>query len=96
MLDPIIVKLFFFTYFFIKIDVSLLHLVIFPFINFPDDFPWPEYSSAKKLNLFFLENSKKLFGFFPYKSDMKPCKKTINGVFLYVLQIYLIFLVFEI
>ena len=77
-------------------DVSLLHLVIFPFVNFPDDFPCPEYSSVKKLNLFFLANFKKAFGFLPYKSDMKPCKKTINDVFLYVLQIYLIFLVFEI
>ena len=60
-----------------KVHFSLLHCVILPFINFPDDFPWPEYSSAKKLNLFFLTNFKKALGFFPLRSDIKPWRKTI-------------------
>ena len=81
MLDPTIIKLFFLIYFFIKVDVSLLHLVIFPLINFPEDFPCPEYSKAKKLSLFFLTKSKNAFGFLPSKSDIKPCKKTIYGAF---------------
>jgi hypothetical protein len=82
MLDPTIIKSLFLTNFFMRIEVSLLHFVMLPFINFPDDFPCPEYSSAKKLSLFFLANFKKVFGFFPSKSDIKPCKKTINEEFL--------------
>ena len=31
---------------------SLDHIVIFPFVNLPDDLPCPEYSIAKKPNLF--------------------------------------------
>ena len=36
-----------FIIFFIEFLASLDHLVIFPFINLPDDFPWPEYSTAR-------------------------------------------------
>ena len=57
--------------------VSLVHLEILPFVNLPDDFPWPEYSNAKKPNLFFLANFKNDLGFLPSKSDINPCKKTI-------------------
>ena len=95
-LEPISTNSFFLTYFLIKIDVSLLHFEIFPFTNFPEDFPWPEYSSAKKLNLFFLANFKNAFGFLPSRSDIKPCKKTIKELFLKILEICLIFFVFDI
>ena len=39
----------------------------------------PTAAFAKKLSLFCLANFKKAFGFFPSKSDIKPCKKTIKG-----------------
>ena len=96
MLDPTIVNSLVLTNFLIRTEVSLLHFVILPFINLPDDFPCPEYSSAKKLSLFFFANSKKVFGFFPSKSDIKPCKKTTKGALLLMLQINLIFLLLEI
>ena len=67
---------------------------MFPFTNFPEDFPWPEYSSAKKLNLFFLANFKKALGFFPkvdktttitdIEKQVKP--KVVNYLGLYVDQ----------
>ena len=96
MLEPTITKLFFLITFLIKIDVSLLHFVIFPFINAPEDLPCPEYSRARKLNLFFFAKFKKALGFSPSRSDIKPCKKTIKGDPLLILEIYLIFLVFVI
>ena len=64
MLEPININLFFFTIFFIKIVVSLVHLVTLPSMNFPEDFPCPEYSKARKPNFFFFANFKKVFGFF--------------------------------
>ena len=76
-LDPIKIKSFFFIILFIIVFVSKVHLVIFPFVNSPDDFPWPEYSIAKKPILFLLANDWKDFGFFPSISDIKPGKKTI-------------------
>ena len=40
---------------------------------------------AKQNKLSFLANFKKALGFFPSKSDIKPCKKTIKGLFLLML-----------
>ena len=51
---------------------SLDHLVIFPFVNLPDDLPCPEYSIAKKPNLFLIAYFKNALGFFPLRSDIKP------------------------
>ena len=65
MLEPINIILFFLTIFLISFEVSFVHLVIFPSINFPDDFPWPEYSNAKKPKLFFLQILKKFWVFDP-------------------------------
>ena len=46
-------------------------------LNFPVDFPWPEYSGAKKPNLFLFAKLRKALGLAPCKSDINPCKKTI-------------------
>ena len=52
MLEPISINLFFLTILLIEFLASLDHIVIFPFVNLPDDLPCPEYSIAKKPNLF--------------------------------------------
>ena len=50
--------------------------------NLPDDLPCPEYSSAKKLILFFLAKFSNALGFSPSRSDINPCRKTIDKLFL--------------
>ena len=57
---------------FINNVTSLVHFEILPLVNFPEDFPCPEYSIAKKPSLFFLAKFKKILGFFPSKLDMNP------------------------
>ena len=52
MLEPIIMKLFFFTIFLIKNLASFDQEEIFPLVNLPDDFPCPEYSSVRNPVLF--------------------------------------------
>ena len=76
MLEPTKINLFFLINFLIKNLVSFDHFDIFPLVNFPDDLPWPEYSSARKPTLFLFAKLKNVLGFFPSKSDIKPCKKT--------------------
>ena len=46
-------KFFSLNLFLINFLASFVHLDKFPFVNFPYDFPWPEYSKARKL-IFFL------------------------------------------
>ena len=75
-LEPINIKSFFLTNFLIANLVSLVHLLIFPLVNSPDDFPCPEYSTAKNPILFFLQKLKKVLGFSPSTSDINPCRKT--------------------
>ena len=64
-LDPTNIKLFFPTIFFIIIFASLLQVLIFPFLNIPDDLQWPEYSNDKKPNFFFTAYFFNVLGFFP-------------------------------
>ena len=71
-LEPTNIKSFFFTNFFMTNLVSSVHLLIFPLVNSPDDFPCPEYSTAKNPILFFLQKLKKALGFSPSTSDIKP------------------------
>ena len=52
-LDPIIIKFKSLNLDLITLYASFVQLEIFPSVNFPYDFPCPEYSSAKKL-IFFL------------------------------------------
>ncbi len=52
MLEPIRIKFFFLIILLIDSFASLVHLVILPLVNLPDDFPWPEYSIARKPNFF--------------------------------------------
>src|SRR5210317_70213 len=96
MLEPIRIKLFFLTIFFISKCVCLLHFEILPLVNLPEDFPCPEYSKAKKPRLYFFEKFRKFFGFSPSKSDIKPCKKTIYVWFFFIILRNLIFPVFEV
>ena len=49
MLEPTSINLFFLTIFLIEFLASLDHVVIFPFVNSPDDLPCPEYSKAKNV-----------------------------------------------
>ena len=76
MLEPTNIKLFFLIIFFITTLTWLLHLLIFPSVNLPEDLPCPEYSIAKKPIFFLLQNFFNFLGFSPSKSDIKPCKKT--------------------
>ena len=76
MLEPIKIKLFFLTTLLIVFFVSFVQVLILPFVKVPEDFPCPEYSKLKKPNLFFFANFKRVNGFFPSISDMKPGKKT--------------------
>ena len=69
---------------------------MFPLINFPDDFPWPEYSNAKNPKSSFLAKDKKALGFFPLRSDINPWRNTIYVLFFLVFLKYLIFFDFEI
>ena len=75
-IEPINIKSFFLTNLLITNFVSLVHLLILPFVNSPDDFPCPEYSTAKNPILFFLQKLKKVLGFSPSTSDINPCRKT--------------------
>ena len=52
-LEPIKIMSFFLTIFLIVSFASFAHIEIFPFVNSPVDFPYPEYSNAKKPRLFF-------------------------------------------
>ena len=52
MLEPTSINLFFLTIFLIEFLASL-DIRYIPFVNLPDDLPCPEYSIAKKPNLFF-------------------------------------------
>ena len=58
------------------------HSLIFPFVNTPDDLPWPEYSIAKKPNLIVSAYFLNAAGFSPSISDIKPGRKTMYSFFL--------------
>ena len=76
-LEPIKIISFFLTIFLIVCFASFAQVEIFPFVNSPEDFSYPEYSSAKKPNLFFLAWFKNLLGLSPSISDAKPGKNII-------------------
>ena len=72
-LDPININFFlFFIFALMSRLASLDHLDIFPSINFPDDFPCPEYSNVKNPIFFFLQYFRNVDGFSPVISDIKP------------------------
>ena len=50
-LDPIKIKFLPFIIFFMVVLTCLVHKLIFPSMNLPEDLPWPEYSSARNPSL---------------------------------------------
>ena len=81
-LEPTNIRLLPLVFFLINFEVCSLHFEIFPSINFSEDLPCPEYSSAKKLTLFFFAKFNNALGFSPSRSDIKPWRKTIHKLFL--------------
>jgi len=99
-----IIKLFFLNLALIKQCASFVHFDIFPLVNFPYDFPWPEYSKAKKL-IFFLFYSANISFFYNlfipnsqhYSLNGVECLAAIIvGFFLFIITLSIISYYFSI